>query len=72
MHFAVGNADKRGDIAMQVQQRMHLHRGFVLAKLGPGKQRKAKIDGGRIQSVQTLIQIHADGIVGIQRPCDRD
>src|SRR6266851_1871318 len=43
---------KRGDIAMQVQQRMHLHCRFVLAKLGPGKQGAAKIDGGQIQSVQ--------------------
>jgi hypothetical protein len=33
---------------------MHLDRGFVLAKFGPGKQREAKIDGGRIQSVQIL------------------
>ena len=36
MHLAIGNADERGDIATQVEQGMHLHRTFVLAKPGPG------------------------------------
>ena len=35
---------------MQVEQRMHLDRAFVLAELRPRKQRKAQIDGGRIQA----------------------
>jgi hypothetical protein len=35
MHFAVGNADKRGDIAVQVQQRMHLEGSFMLAEFRP-------------------------------------
>ncbi len=39
VHFAVGDADKRGDIAVQVEQCVHLHGGFVLAKPGPGKKR---------------------------------
>src|ERR1035437_3325485 len=72
MHFAVGNADKRGDIAMQVQQCVHLHRAFVAAKLRPGKQRQAKIDGGGIQCVQAVVKIHADGIGGVEGPCDAD
>src|SRR5664279_5375613 len=72
VHFAVGDADKRGDIAVQVQQGMHLHRGFVLAKPSPGKQSQAEIDGDRVQRVQTLLQIHPDGIVGIQRSRSAD
>ena len=35
MHLAVGNADKRGDIAMQIEQRVHFDGGFVLAELRP-------------------------------------
>ena len=35
MHFAVGDADKRGDVAMQIQQGVHLDGGFALAELGP-------------------------------------
>jgi hypothetical protein len=34
---ALGNADKRGDIAAQVQEGVHLDRGFVFAKLRPRK-----------------------------------
>ena len=67
MHLAVRDADKRGDVAVQVQKSVHLDGGFVPAELGPREQRQAQIDGGRVQRVQTLIQIHADGIGGIQR-----
>ncbi len=39
---------------------------------GPREQRQAKIDGGGIQSVQSLIQIQADRIAGVQGPGDAD
>ena len=70
VRFAVGNADKRGDVAMQVEQGVHLHSSFVPAELGPPEQRQAQVDGGRVQSVETLIQIHADRIAGVQGPRD--
>jgi hypothetical protein len=57
---------------MQVEQRVHLHRAFVVTKLRPGKQRQAKIDGGGIQCVQAVVKIHADGIGGVEWPCDAD
>jgi hypothetical protein len=50
MHFAAGNADERGNVAVQVEQRMHLDRAFVLAESGPRKQRKAQVDGGRVSA----------------------
>ena len=59
-----------GMLPCKVQQRVHLDRSFVPAKLRPRKQPEAEVDGGRIQRVQTLIQIDADRIVGIQRSCD--
>src|ERR1017187_6096864 len=37
VHSALGNANKRGDIATQVQQGVHLDGGFVFAKLRPRK-----------------------------------
>ena len=61
-----------GDIAVQVQQRVHLDGGFVLPEFGPRKQRKAQIDGGGVQGIQALVQIDANRIVGVQRPCDGD
>src|SRR5215469_17973415 len=36
--FAIGDADKRRNIAVQVEQGMHLHSRLVATKLGPGEQ----------------------------------
>ena len=35
VHFAVSNADTRGDVAPQVQQRVHHHGSLAPAELGP-------------------------------------
>ena len=35
--------------------------------MGPWEKRQTEIDGGRVQRVQTALQIHALGIVGMQR-----
>jgi hypothetical protein len=72
MHRAVGDADKGGDVAMQIEQRVHFDGGFVLAESGPREQRKAQIDRGRVQGVQALVEVHADRILGVQRPRDTD
>ncbi len=72
VHFPIGNADKRGDIAVQVQQRVYLHGGFVPPELCPGEQRKAEIDCGGIQRVQALVEVHADRIVSVQWPRNAD
>src|SRR5580658_4433046 len=34
-HFAVGDVNKGGDVAAQIEQSMHLHSGFVPAEPGP-------------------------------------
>src|SRR5438477_3285114 len=70
MRSTFSNADKRGDISVQIQQRMHLHCRLVLTKLGPRKEREAKIDGGGVQSIQTLVQIDIDRIARIERARD--
>jgi len=64
--FAVGYVDKRRNIAVQVEQGVHLHSRLMTTKLGPGKQRKTEVNGGRVQSVQAFIQLHANGIVCVQ------
>ena len=61
-----------GDIAVQVQQRVHFESGFVLSKLRPGKQRQAQIDGGGVQCVQAVVEIHTDGIDGAEGPRNAD
>ena len=59
VHLAIGNMDECWDIAMQVEQRVHLDGGLVPAEFGPGKQREAEIDGGRIERVEAGIEINA-------------
>jgi hypothetical protein len=72
VRLAVGNMEKRWDIAMQVEQCVHLDGGLVAAELGPGKQREAEVDGGRIERVEAGIEVHAERIPGIQRASDAD
>ena len=48
VHFAVCNADKRRDIATQIQERMHLDGSLVPPETSSGKQRKTQVDGGGV------------------------
>ena len=66
------NVGKRGDVAVQIQQRVHLDCGFVLSEFGPGKQRETQVDGGRVQRVQALLQLHSDRIIYIKRSREAD
>ncbi len=72
VHFALCNADKGGDIAVKVEQRVHLDGGLVLAESSPRKQREAEIDRGGVQGVETLLEIDAHRIVSIQRSRNTD
>ena len=72
VHLAVGNVDEGGDVAAQIEQRVHLDGGLVAAETRPGKQAETQIDGGRIQRVKALVQIHAHRFAGIKRPRDAD
>jgi hypothetical protein len=44
VHLSVGDADEGGYGTTQIDQRVHLDRALLPAKLGPGKQRQAQID----------------------------
>ena len=67
-----GDLNERGDVAVQVQQRVDLDRGLGAPEIGPGEQRQAQIDGGGIQGVHHLVQVATEGIVGIQGAGDTD
>src|ERR1035437_1324008 len=69
---AAGNMHKTRDIAAQVQQRVQLDGALVPAELGPGKQRKAKVHGGRVEGIDGLFQIDGERLVGVERPCACD
>ena len=72
MHLAVGNADKRWDIAVKIKESVHLHGSLVLPESGPREQRQAQIDGRGIERVQALRQIDTDRIADVKRSCDPD
>jgi hypothetical protein len=55
VQFAFCDADKRGDGPAQVQERVHLHRGFVAAKTRSGEERQTQVDGGGIQRIQGFV-----------------
>ena len=72
MNIAFGNADKAGDTAMEVHQRMEFDGAFAFAKMGPRKKREAEIDRRRIEGIGGLIQDHAEIFFGVQVSCSSD
>jgi len=64
--LAACNADKRGNIASQVELSMHLDGAFVAAMLSPRKQRKAQIDDRGIQRVDRSFEIRCQRLTGIK------
>ena len=55
------------DAAAQVEQGVQFHRSFVFAKLGPGKKRQTQIDRGGVERVNSLGQLSAEAVVGVER-----
>ena len=72
VHFSIGNANKSGDIAVQVQQSVHLDGGLVLAELGPRKDRQTQIDRRGIERIKAVVQLEADRVGGVHRSRDCD
>ena len=68
VRLAFGDTDETGDIAPQIQESMHLDRTIALAKVSPGEERKAEIDGRGIEGVGGLFQGDAEILLGVQRP----
>jgi len=68
-----GHINTGGNAAAHIQERMQLDRTFVTAKLSPRKQRQAQIDGGRVEGIHGLGQVHAERFVAVKipRPVDQ-
>ena len=63
---SVGNRDEHGDGALKIDQGMKLDRRLALAKPGPREQAHAKIDRGRVQCVDNLVDLFDVAVVAIQ------
>ena len=66
VQFAVGEMDKGGDIAAQVQQGMQFDGGFGLAEARPGEHGQTQVDGGGVEGIDGIIQFQPQVVVGIQ------
>src|ERR1039457_2377452 len=38
--------------------------------ISPTEKCQAQVDGGRVQSIQALVEVHAERLVGVERPRD--
>jgi hypothetical protein len=74
VHFAVGDAHEQGDVAMQVDQRVHFHRALALAEASPREHRQTQVDGRRVQSIGAKLEFRAERIAGVQQAgaCNKD
>src|SRR3990170_3186320 len=66
VQFSVGNQDEFGNVALEIQQRMQFDRPFGAPKLGPGKERKAQVDGGGVQGVDRGVEVDAEVVAQIE------
>ena len=67
---ARADAEKRGDRAAQVEQRVEFHRCFGTAKASPREQRQAQIDGGGIEGIDGSVEVSTDGFASVHRASD--
>jgi len=72
MERSVGDFDERGNVAADIQERMHFNGGFMLTERRPGKEGKAKVDGRGIQSVGGLLEFDAKVFIGVKGACLRN
>lgn len=66
--LAIGDVDEARDCTAQVEQGMQLDSGFGRTKRCPRIDRQAQVDGGGIERIDRCVQIHRQGLVGVQRP----
>ena len=66
VHLAVADVDEGGNIAAQVEQRMHLDGSFGLTKARPGEDAQAQVDGRGIECIDRLFQLHRKVAAGVK------
>ena len=66
MKRSIGDFNERGNVAAEIQERMHFNGGFMLTEGRPGKEGKAKVDGRGIQGVGGFFQFNAEVFIGVK------
>jgi hypothetical protein len=62
----VGEVDEAGNVAAQVEQRVHLHRRLGGAKQRPREERQIQIDGRRVQRLGRILQLDAKAVARME------
>ena len=58
--LTLADLDDGGDWPPQVQQGVQLDGPLALAKVGPGKQAQAQVDGGGVEGIDRLLQLQTE------------
>ena len=66
MQLSVGYVDECGNVPVQVEQGVHLHRRLGAAEVRPGEDREAQVDGGGVERVDRVVEIDPEAVTGIQ------
>ncbi len=70
--FAVGNPHESGDVAVQIQKSVQLHGPFATTEPRPREQTQTEVDRGTVEGIDSLLQLHAEGFVGVKFPRSTD
>src|SRR5712671_112488 len=65
-HFTVGNVDKAGDGATQIEQCMHFDGSFGATKISPRKQSETQIYRSAVECMDCVVKIKPDIVIGIK------
>ncbi len=66
MHLAVADVDEGGNMAAQVEQRMHLDGSLGGAEACPRKDAQAQVDRRGIECVDRLFQLDRKAVAGVE------
>ena len=64
--LAVGDVDEAGNVAAQVEQRMHLHRRPGRSEVRPREDRQAQVYGRGVQRVGRVLQLDAEAVAEVE------
>src|SRR5258708_1673355 len=64
--LSAGDIDEGGNGAVNIDQGMKLYGRLGFSEFGPGEERQAEINGGRVKSVNSRIEIKTNIGVGIK------
>jgi hypothetical protein len=66
VQFPIRNMDEAGNCSAQVEQRVQLQRRLGRTEICPREYRQTQVDGGGIQGIDCVGELHAERVVGVE------